>query len=245
MKPRIGKYVIMILISLLLLAFGIFLTIRYFINHNYVTAYNNGDYNATGEDILKTMNFPEGYVPYYNLGNAAYQKGEYILAAENFSQALKYYPREGEDCKIRINLALSLCYTIDFEKLDNESKIESALVTLYQARNTLMQNGCANDEGTGHNKDAQQLKEDIDKMIEKLTKSNPPPQQNPDQNNNGDGGGGNGNSQGNKNKENELKNNKDKAQQDRANKQGQSGGGGSQGGDGGQGGGGSTITRPW
>ena len=162
--------------GLLLLVMTVLLTRRLIINHDYVSSYMKGDYKTEAEEGLLSMNFPESFVPYYNLGNAAYRYGDYNSAISYYTKALENYPPEGKDCKIRINLALALCDTIDFYNLNTQEKVDTALFILYKARDVLLEKGCAvSEEGqVGHDADAQQLKEDIDRMIEKL--------QNPDQN---------------------------------------------------------------
>lgn len=164
------------IVGLLILAVAIMLVYRLSVNHSFVKAYNNEDYDTVNEEKLLNFNFPESYVPYYNLGNAAYKRGDYTSAITYYNEALKNFPTEKRDCLIRINLALSMCNTIDFYSLDSQDKVDTALFILYKARDVLLENGCATDDGQGHNEDAQQLKEDIDRMIEML--------KNPDQNNN-------------------------------------------------------------
>ena len=152
---------------------------RLLVNHSFVRAYANENYDTTGEEKLLNFNFPESYVPYYNLGNAAYKRGDYTSAITHYNDALKNFPSEKRDCLIRINLALSMCNTIDFYSLDTQDKVDTALFILYKARDVLLENGCASNDGKGHNADAQQLKEDIDRMIEQL--KNPEQNQNNEQ----------------------------------------------------------------
>lgn len=164
------------IVGTLILVVGILLLRRVLVNHSFVEAYDREEYLSQEEEKLLKFNFPESFVPYYNLGNAAYKSGDYNSAISYYTEALKNYPSEKKDCLIRINLALSMCNTIDFYNLDTQEKIDTALFVLYKARDVLLEKGCATDEGDGHNADAQQLKEDIDKMIEML--------KNPEQNNN-------------------------------------------------------------
>lgn len=220
------KYYFIALIGTIILIIAIMLGTRLITNHAFVHAYNNGEYETEAEEKLLKMNFPESYIPYYNLGNAAYKEGNYNSAIGYYSQALQNYPPEDKDCLIRINLALSLCNTIDFYSLDSQEKIDTALFILYKARDILLENGCATEEGDGHNADAQQLKEDIDAMIEKL--KNPdstsgsdqqqeqPPQDNDDNDSSGSGKGGNDKE---KRIQNELEENKKGALEDRKDQQ--------------------------
>ncbi len=189
MKRKPLKYIALLILSVIIILISVSSVGRVLINKRFVSGYYSGQYDTEAEKRLLFLNFPEGYIPYYNLGNVAFQNKEYVSAVSYFTDALKYNPKEPEDCLIRINLALSLCYTIDFNNLDSDEKVQTALFTLYQARDVLLANGCATDEEgqTGHNKDAQQLKEDIDKMIEKLQQgsdSDDQNDQNQDQQNN-------------------------------------------------------------
>ncbi len=266
MKKTPLKYWAILAGACLLLVIGVLTIARVFVNAAYVNAYNEGDYDTSSEEKLIYVNYLESYLVYYNLGNSYYQKGEYLKAAGLYAEALKYKAPEGEDCQIRINYALSLCYSIDFDNLKTQSDIENALMILYTARDTLTENGCANDEGTGHNPDAQQLKEDIDKMIEKLENpdkdDNQDEDQNEDQNQDQDDNEQNENqnqNQSSKQKEQQekLQQNKQGAQKERREEQqtmekyqnqGGSGSEEDQGGNGEEGdgnGGSSSGTNPW
>ena len=164
------------IVGLILLLLGIYQAVRLGTNMSFVSAYNRGEFKTEAESKLLKYNFPESYLPYYNLGNAAYKQGDYNAAVGHYTEALKQHPTEEKECDIRVNLALSLCNTIDFNNLTSQDKIDTALFILYKARDILLEKGCATDEGEpGHDADAQQLKEDIDRMIEQLN--------NPDQNN--------------------------------------------------------------
>ena len=245
--------------GLLLLVVTIVMAVRIAVNHDYVRAYEKGDYRTQQEESLLKMNFPESYVPYYNLGNAAYRYGDYNAAISYYTKALESFPPEGRDCKIRINLALALCDTIDFYHLDTQDKVDTALFILYKARDVLLEKGCAtNEEGqTGHDADAQQLKEDIDKMIEKL--ENPDKNQQSQQQENSSGNDNSDNSSGSsqqpsdkeKKVQGELEGKKKDALEDRKDQQGTlekwsdyvGGGQGDE--EGGGEGGSSTNNSPW
>ena len=247
----------MLILGVIALVVGSMMAYRLIINHGFVSAYNNESYNTEAEEKLLEFNFPESYIPYYNLGNAAYKEGDYSSAISYYTEALKNFPTKDRECNIRINLALSMCNTIDFYGLDSQDKIDTALFILYKARDVLLEDGCASDDGQGHNVDAQQLKEDIDKLIEQL--------QNPEQNNQNDQQqSGNDNSDSNDNSsgsnqnpsdkekkaKKEIEENRKGALEDRKEQQGDLdkwsdyvGGGGDEDGDGG--GGGSKDINPW
>ena len=163
------RYIFMSIMALILCVVSIILATKIVTNHSFVKQYNYGNYVESKEKSLLVLNLPESYLPYYNLGNVAYKRGDYNSAIGYFNQALNLYPVGAKDCKIRINLALSYCYSIDYYNLNSQEKIDTAIFTLYKARDVLLANGCAKDgDEVGHNEDAQQLKEDIDEMIEML-----------------------------------------------------------------------------
>ena len=246
------------IMSVLLLMVASFLLWRLVVNHAFVRDYAQENYDTSQEEKLLKFNFPQSFVPYYNLGNAAYKKGDYNSAIGYYTEALENYPTEDKDCKIRINLALSMINTIDFYSLDTQDKIDAALFILYKARDVLLEKGCATDEGDGHNEDAQQLKEDIDRMIEMLRN----PQQQPDNqqqqsgndssdSDDNDSESGNTPSDKEKRAKKELEENKKGAMEDRKDQQGELdkwsdyvGGDGEE--DGSEGDGGSeNNTNPW
>ena len=152
----------------ILIISGSLLTRRVWANHSFVQAYEKGEYDTEKEERLLTLNFPERYLPYYNLGNVAFKKGDYNQAVAYYNEALKRNPSGENDCLVRINLALSMCYSIDFENISSEEQTDAAIKILESAKAVLLENDCASESGEGHNPDAQKLKEDIDKMIDEL-----------------------------------------------------------------------------
>ena len=159
---------LMLAAACILLISGFMLTSRVFANHIFVQEYKNGEYDTDKEEGLLSMNFPEGFLPYYNLGNAAFKKGDYNQAVSYYTEALKRNPSGENDCLVRINLALSMCYSIDFENISTQEQTDAAIKILEGAKAVLLENECALESGDGHNPDAQKLKEDIDNMIEEL-----------------------------------------------------------------------------
>ena len=163
------KIIVMIVSALFLcvLSFGLFFKV--IVNHRFVKAYAEDVYLSENEQLLTFLNAPESYLPYYNLGNVAFENTDYSSAVGYFTKALSLFPLGQKDCDVRINLALSMCYSIDFQHLESKERIDTALVILYKARDILLENGWANDDPQlAKDEDAQQLKEDIDKIIEKL-----------------------------------------------------------------------------
>ena len=148
---------------------GLFLGVRYIINTVFLVKYNNGVYTTAGEEFLTKLNVPEGYVPYYNIGNAEYMMGNYDDAISSYKSALECHPLDKRECDIRVNLALAMLHKIDFDHLDSDKQKANAIRTLQAARKILCEKGCADPYGTdGHDPEAEQLKQDIDKMLEEL-----------------------------------------------------------------------------
>lgn len=148
---------------------ALFLVRRFLLNRSFLKSYAAGEYTTEAEQALLTMNTPEGYLPHYNMGNAAYEQGDYDSAVIFYRRALGYYIPAGRECDIRVNLALSMIGRIDFAHLSGEEQIQEAISGLKEARDVLTEVGCADPEGTdGHDPEAEQLKQDIDRMIEQL-----------------------------------------------------------------------------
>ena len=163
------KIICFLVLAAILLAMTGFLSFKLYKNHEFVKAYSNAEYLSENEEKLMFINIPESYLPYYNLGNVAYKNTEYNAAVGYYAKALSLLPIGQKECDVRINLALAMCNTIDFAHLDNQSKIDTALIVLYKARDVLLENGwAAEDPEKAKNADAQKLKEDIDEMIKKL-----------------------------------------------------------------------------
>lgn len=106
------------------------------------------------------------YIIQYSYGNFAYNQKKYEEAINKYESALKLFPPKSKECRIRINLALAMLKTIN-----NGDNANIKLKTLQKARDVITEKGCANDEDDkGHNKEAEKLKKDIDREIEKLQK---------------------------------------------------------------------------
>lgn len=116
---------------------------------------------------LMVFNWNEPYIAYYNKGNICYQKENYLDAIEAYNMALKKNPPEEKECAIRINIALTMLATIK-DSYQNPTYVDECLTVLYEAREVLLENGCATAEGEGHSKKAEQLREEIEAMINEL-----------------------------------------------------------------------------
>lgn len=127
------------------------------------------------------------YIFIYNTGNNRYERMDYAGAIESYEQALAAHPPHFKECSVRVNLALAMIYNMG-EAWAAPENVENSIQTLMAAREILLEDECATEEGDGHSEPAQQLKEEIDKLLEQLQQ-----QQNPnpdDSENNTDGGTG-------------------------------------------------------
>lgn len=133
-------------------------------NEVLIKDYKKGIYT---ENKLSFLGFLEPYISYYNEGNIQYQKKEYDAAIKSYQNALEHHPGHDRECMIRINLALAMVTPLDPDEM-TDSDIADAIKVLEEARQVLYAHGCATENGNGHNKDAQTLKEDIDRFEEEL-----------------------------------------------------------------------------
>ena len=155
--------------AVLLTLTALFLAARIIVNASFAKELENGTPSPVAEEALTIINFPEGYVPLYNAGNAYYKLGEYDQAIDRYQRALDHHPKDGKECPIRVNLALAMIHKIDFDNLNSEKKIDNAIQQLRAARLVLTEEGCAAPEGPdGHDPEAQKLREEIDELIKQL-----------------------------------------------------------------------------
>ncbi len=104
------------------------------------------------------------YMLWYNHGNDLYNKGDYTEAISAYNIALDLFPTKYKECKIRINMALAM-----LKKITPDYDINTRLEVLNIAREVITDDGCAGKEDdNGHSKEAEKLKKDIDREIERL-----------------------------------------------------------------------------
>ena len=153
----------------LVITLGVLILLRSLINAEFLRSYNSGRYSSIPENLLPYLPFGENYVAPYNLGNVEYQRGNYDKAIYYYALAYQNgppeHPEHDEECRIRVNLALSMCHTIDFDNLDysDAEAVAEAMVTLQQARAILTEAECASEpvgSDDGHYRDADKLKHD-------------------------------------------------------------------------------------
>ena len=180
-KRRETRKTALYLLAALMILAGALFVFRSAVNRYFLFRYESADYSEYPEKILLPLALGENHVVPGNLGNAAYQRGEYELAAEYFRAALKRNPpAEGTECALRVNLALSILHTYPFETVDRQDsgQVDEAVKVLLSARSVLTEHGCACEESgasSGHSEEAENLKRDIDGMLAKLTAPPPPP----------------------------------------------------------------------
>jgi len=118
--------------------------------------------------ISARYNKYKGMREMYELGRESFKAGDYENAEQYFKNALWMDHTKGQECRIRINEALSITTPIT-EDTVNAENINEKIERLEEAQTILCDNGCANMNDTnGHNKKAQKLKEEIDEYIEYL-----------------------------------------------------------------------------
>lgn len=143
----------------------------FFINEIFISKYEKGEYKESLVKTLLFINISEPYIAHYNYGNVLYKNNDYDKAIEEYNKALKLFPTHDKECNIRINLALAMLKKID-ENDTSEENINKTLQVLKEAKNVLIEKGCAG-ENNGHNKTAQKLKEEIEEKEKSLQNREP------------------------------------------------------------------------
>ena len=205
------KRILLIIAGMLSIVF-IYFAYRYFYQKYLNEEYKDRNYDIS-QHMMEVANFNQPYIAYYNAGNIAYQNGDMKEAIKNYDKALELNGSHKKECNIRINKALALIDGIVTE-VKTEEDIQKSLDLLYEARDVLLEEDCATDSDTGHDPEAQRLKNEIDELIQQY--------ENPPSGGGGGNGGGNGGGDGSG---------------DGSGNGGDGGDGGDNGGDGGAGGG--------
>lgn len=109
-------------------------------------------------------------IEYYNSGNYCFQNGWYDIAEADYKGILAMHPSKKKQCSIRINYALAIVTPMTLDNIVEEYEtLDEAIERLESAKDILTKDGCAHDnDDLGHNKKAQQLKNEIDDYIEEL-----------------------------------------------------------------------------
>ena len=134
-------------------------------NNRMIEKFNEGTYE---QNPLGFLGFTEPYVNSYNRGNIFYTLGQYELAEQEYEQAMRSELEERQDCRLRVNYALSMVEQIDPDTI-TEDDLDEIFAILDEARDVLCENGCASrDDNSGHYPDAQTLKNEIDEFERQL-----------------------------------------------------------------------------
>lgn len=107
------------------------------------------------------------YAVYYNMGNMSYKQYSFDKAMRQYQQALDKKVPKGKECRIRINLALAMIETLDIDYAAPD-EVYNSIAILEDAREWLLGAECATEDGTGHSAEAEQLKKEIDEILEQL-----------------------------------------------------------------------------
>ncbi len=113
------------------------------------------------------------YIFLYNRGNREYERMNYTGAIEEYQSALNAFPPHKKECSIRINLALAMIYNLGPEFAEPEN-VEHSIEVLLAAKDVLLEDECATLEGDGHSETAEQLKREIDELLQQLQQEPPP-----------------------------------------------------------------------
>ena len=138
-----------------LCAAGVLLTGRAAVNAYFVRQAEQGNGRAGLERTLLTMNWNEGYLPYYNLGNLEAEKGQWEKAAALYESALEKGTAHPAECQVRINLALALLHSVDADSAEAAAdRLEARKKeTEEQAEPSSVQNSSKNSEGAEDEKE--------------------------------------------------------------------------------------------
>ena len=165
-----------IVLLLLLIKFVITTVINEIVIYNY----NNKIYNNNLIKTLYIFNITERYIPYYNDGNLYYMNNNYKEAENKYTTALKKHPPKKRLCDIKVNLSLSKIKQIN----PNENK-NDIINKLEEIKQILLEDNCASLSGTtGESNDAEELKQEIEKLENEIKNGNGDNNNNNNNNNN-------------------------------------------------------------
>ena len=108
------KFIRHLFYAIMLFLCASFLFFRHIVNEIYISELKAGNYSSTLEKMLYYPNIHQSYIPHYNEGNASFLQDDYDKAIYEYQEALGLFPSHPTECKIRVNLALSMLHKIDF-----------------------------------------------------------------------------------------------------------------------------------
>lgn len=140
---------------------------NYFYNQSMVK-YDEEGYLVNAKPLL-FMNFYQPYIAHYNNGNCYYHEKDYQAAIDEYQAALRANPPKKKECSVRINLALAMIKQLGDDYAEPD-KVQDSIATLEEARKILLEDDCATELGDGHSETAEELKLEIEKILEELKK---------------------------------------------------------------------------
>jgi hypothetical protein len=179
-RPQIAAWLWISFLTVAIISFicASFLIGRWLLNAFYVATARLGKPQPAVEMVLMGLNFPDGYVVNYNIGNYALSHGYYKTAEDAYYRAVANGIPYGKECPVKVNMALALIYQISdsqwesflnaetVDDLDHDGRIVQE--TLLTAKSYLTEEGCAHEEDEdGHYEQAQILKDEIDELLKK------------------------------------------------------------------------------
>ena len=234
-KPVIARWLWYTILASAIVALvcAFFLIVRWCMNAYYVSEAQKGHYHPEIEERLTELNFPDGYIVWYNLGNYYFEEGDYKEAEDCYYRAIECGIPYEKECEVKINLALAMINQLSDEEWDSfldaetsaemDAQARNVEKTLITARTILIEDGCAHeDDEDGHNEQAQILKDEIDELLNKDDEEEDDEEENEnqddqeDQENNDDGGEGDDPSSREEQVMNHIQDQKEEAQEERA-----------------------------
>ena len=177
-RISVFTWLAILMAGILTLLCALFFILRWGLNAWYVAEAKKGIYHPEMETMLSLFDKPDGYIIWYNIGNYHYENGDYEEAEIAYLKAIECGIPYEKECPVKVNLALCKLAQLDEDEWDEffeccdsgninvqSRKVEKVLL---EARDILTEDECAHeDDENGHDEQAQQLKDEIDELLEK------------------------------------------------------------------------------
>ena len=177
-RISVFTWLAILMAGILTLLCALFFILRWGLNAWYVAEAEKGIYHPEMETMLSLFDKPDGYIIWYNIGNYHYENGDYEEAEIAYLKAIECGIPYEKECPVKVNLALCKLAQLDEDEWDEffeccdsgninvqSRKVEKVLL---EARDILTEDECAHeDDENGHDEQAQQLKDEIDELLEK------------------------------------------------------------------------------
>lgn len=139
------KIVISIIIVALLILLKLLIKIG--VNTSFIKNYPDSDQEYKLK-IISFLNIYEPYIAPYNYGNYYYQKGQYTLAYDKYTDALAKRVPANRFCKVKINLGMTLV-KLSEQEVDNEKAILLLDEATQHLEDCMQSSGSDNNQGGG------------------------------------------------------------------------------------------------